>query len=486
MNRRPNPAPRDDHGDVPELVDIAKLRDYVGFVLRAVRRHPFVAAGAFLGMIGLTLGGLAVATRTYHVEAELLAQRQLMMAALGNPSRSVPGEADAPTRAAAETVRRRDNLVSLVKQTGLLDRYEQTRAPATRAKDAVVRAFTGPLTEEERLDLLVEFLQKRLYVFSGEGTVTIAIDWPDPQMAYQLVDTAQQNFLEARHASELSSIAESISILERHAAGVRESIDVAMDEVKHASTRPTKPEPAPRREPVITRVQPSSEGVSTEGQQVKVMLEGKRRAIRDLEDYRRRHLAELQTELGQQRQVFADAHPTVVRLQQSIASLNEDSPQLAALRKEERELAEEWARLGGASAGDKGGEDREFRPAAVLPQARRLLDGEGTAEQYAKSRLRFAIQEYESLVQRIDAARIELDTARAAFKYRYSVIRPAQFPKTAITPKIPKVLAVGTLAALLAAFAAAAFLDWRRGRIVERWQVERMVGVPFLGQMERS
>jgi uncharacterized protein involved in exopolysaccharide biosynthesis len=475
-----------DHGEGLELFDFAKVRDYTGFVFRAVRRHPLVAAGAFLGVIGLTAGALAIIPRSYHVEAELLAQRQVMMAALGNPSRSIPGEADAPTRAAAETVRRRDNLVSLIKQTALLERFDASRAPLTKARDALVRLFTGPLTEEERLENLVELLEKRLYVFSSEGTVTIAIDWPEPQAAYQLVDTAQQNFLEARHASELSSIAESIAILERHASTVQESIDSAMDEVKRAKTQ--KPEAAGPRvaAPARPLPTPSNEGLTTEAQRLKGVLDAKRRAIRDLEDFRKKHLTELQAELVQQQQIYAPAHPNIVRLQQSIAAQGEDSPQLTALRREERDLTQEYYRLGGTPNDEKRDELKELRGAAVLPQAHRLLDGEGTAEQYAKSRLRFVIGEYESLMQRIDAARIELDTARAAFKYRYSVIKPAKLPKSPESPKVPKFLALGAMLAFLSAFGAAAFVDWRSGRIVERWQVERGLGVPYLGQIERS
>ena len=44
------------------------------------------------------------------------------------------------------------------------------------------------------------------------------------------------------------------------------------------------------------------------------MLEAKRRAINELEEFRRRRLAELQAELAQQRAVYADAHPAVAKL----------------------------------------------------------------------------------------------------------------------------------------------------------------------------
>jgi hypothetical protein len=58
--------------------------------------------------------------------------------------------------------------------------------------------------------------------------VTIGIDWPDPNMGYRLVESAQQHFLEARHAQDISMIAETISIIEGHTARLRENIDQAV------------------------------------------------------------------------------------------------------------------------------------------------------------------------------------------------------------------------------------------------------------------
>ena len=78
--------------------------------------------------------------KTYHVQAKLLAQRNEVMTALSNPGRAVPWDADSPTRAAAETVLRRDNLISIIGITNLMEEWQRTRAPILRIKDAVTRA----------------------------------------------------------------------------------------------------------------------------------------------------------------------------------------------------------------------------------------------------------------------------------------------------------------------------------------------------------
>ena len=94
-----------------------------------------------------------------------------------------------------------------------------------------------------------------------------------------------------------------------------------------------------------------------------------------------------------------------------------------------------------------------------------------------------SIEKYQELLGRIDGATIELDTARAAFKYRYSVVRPAQVPKNPEKPKASVVLGGGLAAAVLFAAVAA---DLRAGRIVEAWQIERLLGVPVLAEVERA
>ncbi len=465
-----------------QLIDHQKLRDYGGFVLRAMGRHPWVATGTALVVLGLTVLGLWSFPRVYHVETELLAQRNLMMPALGNPSRSVPNEADAPTLAAAETVRRHDNLISLVKETGLLARWDMTRAPAVRAWDWGVRLVKGPPTEDDRLDALVELLEKQLSVSANERTITISIDWPDKHLAHQLVETALQNFLESRHAAEVGTIAEAISILERHAAEEQQSVDSALDDIKRFNL-----EHPLRAADIVSSLprSPKRDPKAGEISELRAMLEGKRRAIRDLEEFRSRRIAELQAELGQQKQVYSDAHPTMIRLRQSVAAVSEESPQLAQLRSEERELVAEYNQLGG----DDVQRESETRVAPQrLSEARRFLDvsSEAPAEEYAKARLRFAMNKYDSLMERLDAARIELDTARAAFKYRYITIRPAELPKHPVRPKVPLVLALGALGALLAAAVMSVLVDVRSRKLVEEWQIGRQLGLPVLGALPKA
>jgi uncharacterized protein involved in exopolysaccharide biosynthesis len=473
-------------GSDEALFNWERIGHYVRFALGAPRRHPFVALAILVAVIGGTALLVAVIPRTYYTEARILASRNLIMPALGNPTRSIPVDADAPTRAASETILRRDNLLVLMDQTNLLAAWEAERPLLFRAKDAVEKLFTGPVEEQEKRQALVYLLERRLRVSTGDGTISIEIEWPDPKMAYKLVSLAQQNFLETRHAIEVSTIAEAISILEGHAATARSRVDTSMAELMRE--REARRSPAPAAARARTRVGKAAPEVDPDVTNLKVMLVAKRRALQDLEEYRQRRLAELQAQLGEQSASYTPSHPVVQATTESIQSLQKDSPQLAQLRRDERDLMTQFTARGGSlrdldvqratSAAER------VQLPAYAREGRRDQD-ESETVQYWRTQLDYALQKYESLVGRIDAARIELDTARAAFAYRYVVIRPAEISKKPTKPNIPLLMGMGVFAGIFLAFAGTTFLDWRRGILLEPWQVDSRAGVPVLAEFEK-
>jgi uncharacterized protein involved in exopolysaccharide biosynthesis len=461
----------------PDLVDFRKIRELIGFVLRSVSRHRWLSALAAVSMFSLAIIGLKIMPRTYRVDTTILTQKNQVMASLGNPNHPSL-EGDAPTRAAAETVLKHDNLVALVKQANLLDTWEESRAPILRLKDTLMSLVRGKLTDEERMEALVGLLGRKLRVYTGEGTITIQTEWHEASSAYRLVESAQQNFLEARHAAEISTIAEAISILEGHAANVHEAIEAALDEVHKYEGRRQGSTSAPRRR---------AAGISAaekELAQLRVMLAAKQRAISDLEEFRRRRLGELQGQLAEQKAMYTPAHPMIANTEQSIASLSRDSPQIIALKREAEEISREYLA--------RGGKDPGATPEAPPPPPREEIEAirrepprtaEDDSLEYARSRLRIASRKYEDLLDRIDAARIALDTARAAFKYRYSVVRPPQMPKKADKPVPALFIGGGIFMGIAMAFVLSTLKDVMAGKIVERWQVERSLEIPVLTEV---
>jgi uncharacterized protein involved in exopolysaccharide biosynthesis len=468
--------------EAERLIDYPLIAHVLGFGGRAVGRHKWLFMSLFSLSLAVTVGILGILPRTYYVDTRILVQRNQVMAALGNPNRAIPWEADVPTKGASEAVLRRDNLVSLVKQTGLIDHWESTRPRLSRWKDALYVRLKGAPSEEEKLQSLVGLLEQKLMVTtSDEGTVVIGVEWPDAAMAYQIVQTAQENFLEARHSSESSSIADAIAILERYAANLHSAIDVTVGEMKAQASTKVLPDAASRRVAEAIRAAARSAAADPELGQLKTLLAAKQQAVSDYEEFRQRRILELQAQLSQWRTMYSEAHPSLVNLRQSIEALSRDSPQLVALRRERDDLEASY-REKAKKASDAGGATEP--PALAQKPGPSRTEATVTEDDFVSdlstARLRFELGNLRSVLERIDSARIELDTARAAFKYRYNVIRPAELPKVPAKPRAAAVLGAGVLAGLILALFTVVLLDVYKGRILEPWQVERLVGLKVL------
>lgn len=478
MSETPNdPAPGSPGSQGADLFDFGLLQRYAGLVLRAPVRHKLVAGVSFLTVMAGAVVAIYMLPPRYRVEASVLALRNPLMSALTNPG--VNRDWDAPTRAARETVLRRDNLVSLCKQTDFVERYLATRAPAVRARDWLYEALGQERSKERLLRDLVDTLERRLWVTVGsEGTVTVAFEWSNADLAYRMVDAALQSFLEARHVSEISIVGETLSILEVHAARIqRESAEAItrLEERERQLGSPRQSRPAVRRRLV------RDEDLVRLGS----VLAARQRALADVEEFRRRRLEELQAQMAQYQTQYAPGHPAIASLRQNIEGLNAPSPQIQSLRGEIHDLENEITRRGGTvpQAGI-GGLALPPDDLAISDLRSRLADDDPRFE-YERSQLQLLVRQYSSLRDRIDAARVELDTARAAFKYRYSVITPPQMPKRPVSINPPRVLLGALLGGLAFAIFAAAMVDLFSGRPVEAWQVEDKLGIVILSELHK-
>jgi hypothetical protein len=492
-------------GAEPELFDTRFARQVVGFVFRGIRRHRFLAFASFVFIMGLGIAAAVLLPRTYHAESRLLANKNELIRALGNPRSSLP--TDDPTRAARELIFARDNLVSLIKQTNLMKAWDESRPPIIKVKDSLMRTLAGEPTPEDKVDAMVGLLEKKLQVSTDQQTVTIAIDWSDAQMAYLLVETAQQNFLETRHVTEMTAISEALSILEMHGAQVQKSVDDALKElerVREVRRKGGNPSSAPGATPEqqpnalqqpappapVEKPDPGPSATEQELAQLKFLLNSKKRALGDLEDFRSRRVAELNATLQEQKVQYADQHPIVLDTIQRIEAMKADSPQMSQVKADIDQLEQEYRRKGGKDPNaliepsrPRNTPRRIGGPPAALSNAE--LSDDPLVE-FARNNLRVASAKYEELLMRIDSARIEQDTARAAFKYRYSIVRPASVPKKPVKPDVT-LLFLGSLAvAMAAAILVGALRDWLSGRLVEAWQVERALNLPVLSQVKTS
>jgi len=474
LGQLPPPPPRD---DTSGALDAVRMRELLGFPWRSVRRHRALVALVFLLTIAAAATAAVFLPRSYHVETRLLAQRNSVMMALGNPRRSVPNDADSPMLLAKEVILSREALSKLIVQTNLLDTWERIRPGIGRIKENLTLKLTGKPapTRLERIDQLVDVLLKSMYVTTGtegsDGTVTISIDWYEPVSAMQLINQSEQNFLEQRRNAEIERITESVAILQRHVDSSRAVITQAMQGADTTSQRMILGESG------RAALSNMSTPASSERDEVTLALEAKKAVLNDLENNRSRRAAELQSQLSSLRERYGPAHPEVVAIQDQMSALTTDTPQQSALRAEEATLRRRLTELGGS-------------PRTSRPDFSALLAVPNTAmnpgRMYAESRLRMAITDYEDMTDRLKGAMIELETARAAFKYRFTVVSPATMPKEFSKPNLPLLAIGGLVAAIGLALFAAIGVDLTNGRLNEAWQVEMLIGTPVLGRLRRT
>src|SRR6185369_12819539 len=143
--------------------------------------------------------------------------------------------------------------------------------------------------------------------------------------------------------------------------------------------------------------------------QLQVQVHTKRRAIADLEEFRRRRITELQTRMQEQRAIYSENHPAVVDIEQSLEALRHESPQLLALRRELTTLEEEAKRR--RIVVDGPGDMGRMAPAAFREaQVDALNPHEADDQQieYAREQVRRDLTKYNDFCDRIESARLEL------------------------------------------------------------------------------
>ena len=459
-----------DDGDDGRLTGAEML----GFVLRAAWRHRLLTVAVLLVGFGAATTYYLTKRPTYRVEVKLFAEKQRSVTAIDRPTVSD----DLPTRTASDLVHHHQNLTNVIKQTSLLAAYapEHRKLRESGVMDKLMALAAGESVPEEDdpVEALVNRLDRSLQVTVSDATVAISIDWPNAKQAYQIIEAVQQNFLEARHVQEITAIDEVIAILQGRATALRRELDTAIDETKRAIARGEGQASAAAGGAPARAGAPSG---TEEIVRLRSMLEAKERAVRDVEDFRRRRLAELQSQLDEKRTVYADSYPAVQSLREDIAALSRESPQIVALRAEEQKLRAEYNQRAATNRGAAvAAAAAVSTPRPTMP----LMEG-SLVEQ--SERVRDARFKYQQMVERLNAAQLDLDAARSAFKYRYDVIWPAELPRKPFSPNPKKILGGGAIASILLALLAAAGLDLVRGRIVERWQVERKLAIPVIAEL---
>jgi uncharacterized protein involved in exopolysaccharide biosynthesis len=507
-------ATEDESEDVEQspIDQMDLVKSYLAFAWRAIRHRKAMMGIVAASIFVIALVAQALLPRVYNCQSTIMVQ------ASGNLN---PIDERGAFRGAGDIIRRRENVLKIIRATDLVRRSAEDRSKIQRLKD-LVRGGSEPGKPEDLEQGLMYVVQSSLWVKQEGDTLIFGVDWSNPEIAANLVSEAQKVFLDARHVVEISTIQERMAIMDGHAIKVRKEIDAIADQIKgikgdkvaaaRAARAPAAapsasasavaavaPAPRPARIKVVTSV-PTTEkeaDVTARKEQLvtlKEELEQKKRVLKELKDQRSQELVRAQAQMQELLTKYTPAHPEVVRLQRTIDTLQDSTPRSAPIEAEiatltakikdlERPVESAPTTVVARVRDGGGGKTSSASKAEALPaEILQLLDNEAESDPAITVQLQGAISKYATLRDSIRTAQVELDTAQAAFNHRYKIIAPAEPPIKPIKPNVLGIVAGGFFGGIVVALLLALLLELRKGKIVERWQVYQMK-LPILAEL---
>ena len=468
--------------------------EWIRFVLGAARRHLLlgIASLVVVGSIGVAIS-IAIPSMYEANSKILVSQTALATAALSNPNRQLP--VVDPMRGIAEVTMTRENLESIIRDTGLSQHWAATRSPLLKAKDWLWSVVVSPIPEADRVRALIGVLETRIIIRAEDSTtIRIQVVWGDREMVVRLAKAVRDKFLQARVAQETSVISAAIGVIEDELKRASEAIEPALGGVVRAREKSKEAKAAvspdagatvaaePTPGGTFVRTAPKPQGPDPA---VSSKLAEIRQAERNVLEPWQRRLTELRLQLADLRSQYGVAHPLVVQQEARIKDASVEPAELGALREEERALISRIET--GQLVPAEGGHWVPSRSAGgtSAPSSSPLLLEEDPEVSAARAKLMSAVSKYDELKNRLDAARIELTTTEIAFKYRYVVVAEPELPRNPIKPNRPALIMASLAAGIVAGLLAGAIRELTSGRVVEPWQVKQ-IGLPLLADVSLS
>lgn len=504
------PTPQNAPPEPKDLVDPKVILGWCLLFLGFIKKRKWIPVATTGVALLLSIAALQVIPKTWESEMTMQAKKSEYLS---------PDQAGRLIDDAEVVLHRRVTLLNMVQRTNLVKEWKKRREPIFALKDKIYASMFGPTSDKDLESMLGYMLHDALTVATEGDTITITVAWRDPEIAFQLVSAAQQAFLEERHVQEIAMLSESMGILENHAAKLEREIKSEIEkaqEVVNAKNQalkarseksaaetaeklknapPAAAAPGPRPIPLTPEPQVNERDVERLTQ-LQTLIASKREELNTVTAASRSQLGDLQAKLAQARAIYKEAHPVIADLKQRIQVASADPPMAARIRSELNALEDEQASLQYkassnpflaskvAATGGRGGVTR--LGASVLEGLKKVEEYELADPdiEYARSQIGFAMRKYQDTQLSIDAARIKLDTAQAAFQHRYRVVTPAEAPNKPTKPQPGKVIAGALISGLALGLFVALALEIRRGLIYEPWQVETSLGLPVVANIE--
>jgi hypothetical protein len=416
-------------------LDAVPWRGALALLRRAVRRRWFVILAVTL--LFSAAAGLAavVLPRTFAGEARLLVRKGTsVMSAVTDPRRAIVPGFDAPGQAAVELALSRAALERIVREADLVAHFKAHRPPLLAAVDRLRTRLRGPMPPEEEAEAVLGLLSARLQVSYGEEVVRLRVRWWDAEGVERILTQAIAAFLAERERLDIESLERSHAILEDAVASMRSEMAGRVTDFQRAR--------ASVLGATAAQVKQAPPPTARVGQLRDRLLE-KRAYREELERQRRQRLAALEVQLAQQEELLGPAHPDRIATERALAGLQGEDAILRRARIEESGALDEFVAAGGSLDvfGESALDEPELDAAAARPDDDPVVIA-------ARAELRLRVDGYQDLSMRLENARLELETAKAAMPFRYMVTHPPERPRKPVAPAVPLIIVGGLLAGL--------------------------------------
>lgn len=479
-----SPAPEPEK---PGLDPLELLR----YALGAARRHWQL--GCVVALLVGSLGVIVAATvpSVYESTSKIFDTRSTDITATVAGARH--GDERDTMRGVREFVMSRENLLSIARETKLLESWEATRPWPLRWKDKLQAAVLGPLTDREKERALLELLEKAVSVeIEDNSSIRFRVQWRDPELAFRMTELAQRNLLRMRGDASIQAVSRGVVLLEDELRRAEAAIDPAVSEVARllekvraeAAAQRQATSRAPRRVATLAAIpHDAGMGAGAPPSDLAERLEELRRAERELLEPWQRHNAELKLRLAELRSVYGPEHPLVRQQEAKLSAAAAAPPELADIKQRQQALMASVAALSSQpSVPQPSATPSPVHAITALPHASSEREPEAPEVAAARARLESALGKVRELNERLDAARLEIASESASAGHRYVVVQAAEFARKPIKPKRPLLYAGAVVLALLLGLLAGAARELASGRMMASWQV-RALGLEVLAEV---
>lgn len=469
-----------DDDDGPNLA----IRERIAEAARAARRRKGLSFVVTMIFGALTVLAAIFAPRSYSVESRVLVLRTAALTGQQQQQWVSPEEQKGLMREYEEQVMARDNIINIVKQKNLVERWDAMRQPHRRLIDKLnAKMGKAAPSDDQKFEALVAMIEQRMKVWVDGTTVTVRLDWSEPESAKDIVEGAVKNFLDARFESDVAGIPTRLKIQESFVAQAHKDLEATASEL----VRLTKANDPNKR--LATLVPALPQGVREPAQPpadadpaLKAKLENIRNQIGILQNAKLQRVAELNQQLIEKRQTLAEGHPEVIALKQTLAATEQDPPQLASLKQQEKAVLDEMSAKQAAAAkpADPKPTPRFTVPTPAVPTEKPVELAATAPKSVQDAQVQFdaVSNKYQELVKKLQELQLEMQTAEAAYKTRYRVVHPAEVPTAPRKPVGLIATALGILATIAAVLVVAAFADRASGLFFEPREVRDRLGLP--------